>query len=410
MNYSDCLEYLFARLPMYQRVGGSAYKANLDNTHQLMELLEHPHRRFKTIHVAGTNGKGSTSHLLASVLQEAGYKCGLYTSPHLLDFRERVRVNGAVISEDNVVQFVEKWKQPFEQIDLSFFEWSVGLAFQHFAHEQVDVAVIEVGMGGRLDSTNVISPLLSIITNIGLDHTQYLGETLTHIAREKAGIIKSKTPVVIGQSHRETEGVFRKAALAQNSAIVFADQEFPQPVPPNPLQGDYQKVNFQTTLTAIEKLRELGFKLTQQQVVSGFANVITNTGLRGRWQKIGTNPTAIADVAHNTDGLLAVVNQLTSIKPTQLHFVLGFVNDKDVDTLLGLFPTESQFYLCQPSVPRAMPIGRLAQLADQRRLKYKQCDSVPAAYAAARHAAVVDDTIFVGGSTFVVADLLAVMS
>lgn len=395
---------------MYQRTGGAAYKADLNSTHELMELLDHPHQSFKTVHVGGTNGKGSVSHLLASILLEAGYKTGLYTSPHLVDFRERIRVNGAMISETNVLEFVQQHRDRFESMQLSFFEWSVGLAFDHFQKEQVDVAVIEVGMGGRLDSTNVIQPELSIITNIGMDHSQFLGESLTQIAREKAGIIKAKTPVIIGQSHRETEGVFRKTALALDAPISFADQQFPMDVPPSPLKGSYQAENFQVALISVEQLRNSGWNISDDVIRQGFASVMENTGLRGRWETLSVKPKVICDIGHNKEGISHIATQLQNTPHHDLHMVLGFVSDKEVGELLRMFPQASGLYLCQPAIPRAMPIDRLASIADQQGLTFQKFNDVQSAYQAALEAAHHDDLIFVGGSTFVVADLLEHLS
>lgn len=391
---------------MYQRIGQAAYKADLVSTISLMKLLGNPEKKFKSIHVAGTNGKGSTSHLLASIFQEAGYKTGLYTSPHLVDFRERIRINGQVISEQQIVDFVSKHKLGFESINLSFFEWSVGLAFDYFANEQVDIAIIEVGMGGQLDSTNVINPELSVITNIGMDHSQFLGETLGQIAREKAGIIKKTIPVVIGRSQRETEGIFRKIALQLDSPILFADQQFPSDIPTNPLNGLYQKENFQTVVMAADKMKQLGWNVSQAQIELGFKNVIKNTGLRGRWEEIQSNPRIICDVAHNKEGLEAIVAQLTQTPYHDLHLVLGFVNDKDAAELLKLFPRDGILYLTQPDIPRALPLNRLTKIADELDLKFKAFDHTRDAVMAARKKAVAEDLIFVGGSTFVVADLL----
>lgn len=407
MTYAETLTYLFQQLPMYQRIGQAAYKADLESTHALMQVLDHPHRAFKTIHVAGTNGKGSVSHLLASVMQEAGLKTGLYTSPHLVDFRERIRVNGAVIPQDDIIRFVGQYQNPFETLQLSFFEWSVGLAFEHFRQAEVDIAIVEVGMGGRLDSTNVITPELSIITNIGMDHSQFLGDNLTQIAREKGGIIKPGVPVVVGQSHRETEGIFRKLALVQDATIAFADQQFPMDVPPCPLKGNYQKENFQTALISIDQLRQRGMEISDEHIKEGFANVVSNTGLRGRWETLRTHPKVICDVGHNREGIEHIADQLANTPHHDMHLVLGFVSDKEVIDLLKLFPENTSLYLCQPSIPRAMPIDRLAGTADQIGLKFKSFKSVPEAYQAALSAAHTDDLVFVGGSTFVVADLLA---
>ena len=408
MTYPETLDYLFSQLPMYQRVGQAAYKADLNSTIQLMSVLDNPERKFKSIHIAGTNGKGSTSHLLASVFQEAGYKTGLYTSPHLIDFRERIRINGEMISESKVTSFVEENKNDFERLELSFFEWTVGLAFHCFAQQKVDIAIIEVGMGGRLDSTNVISsPELSIITNIGWDHTQFLGDSLDKIAQEKAGIIKPKTPVIVGRSQRETEGIFRRIALAHDSTIVFADQQFPMDSPPCSLKGQYQVENFQTTLIATEHLNKSEWKLPEECITAGFKNVLTNTGLRGRWEIIGNNPKTICDVGHNLDGISAIVAQLTAETYDKLHLILGFVSDKNVEELSALFPKDAIFYLTQPAIPRAMPLDRLKQIADQNRMNYTRHENVQLALDAAKNHAIDDDLIFIGGSTFIVADLLS---
>ncbi len=406
MTYTETLDYLFSQLPMYQRIGQAAYKADLNSTIQLMAMLDNPESKFKSIHVAGTNGKGSTSHLLASVFQEAGYKTGLYTSPHLIDFRERIRINGEMIGQEVVTAFVETNKAQFETLDLSFFEWTVGLAFHHFAEQKVDIAIVEVGMGGRLDSTNVIIPELSIITNIGWDHAQFLGNSLDKIASEKGGIIKPSIPAVVGRSQRETEGVFRRIALANNATIVFADQQFPIDVPDNPLKGLYQTENFQTVLIALEQLKKQ-WNLNQDAIDRGFNRVIQNTSLQGRWQIISEQPKTVCDVAHNVDGIAAIVQQLKSEQFKTLHLVLGFVSDKNVEELLALFPRDAKFYLTQPSIPRAMPLDRLEQLADQNRMVYTRHETVQLALEAAKRVASADDFIFVGGSTFVVADALA---
>lgn len=391
---------------MYQRIGQAAYKADLASTKALMRSLDYPERKFKSIHVAGTNGKGSVSHLLASVFQEAGYKTGLLTSPHLVDFRERVRINGTKISEEAVTRFVTDHKADFEKLELSFFEWNVGLAFEYFALSEVDIAIVEVGMGGRLDSTNVVNPELSIITNIGMDHNQFLGETLARIAMEKGGIIKRNVPTVIGKSQRETEGVFRKMALQLDAPIVFADQFFPHDIPPCPLTGIYQLENFQTALTAIERLQAIGWKIKPEDIVSGFQNVVQNTNLRGRWEKLQDKPLVLCDVGHNIDGLKAIVDQLSKTPYHDLHLVLGFVSDKNVGEALSLFPKDANLYLCEPDVPRALPIGRLTKVADEMNLKFQAFNSVKMAYSQARKTAHSEDLIFVGGSTFVVADLL----
>ncbi|MEZ4721044.1 MAG: Mur ligase family protein [Flavobacteriales bacterium] len=407
MTYPETLEYLFQQLPMYQRIGQAAYKADLESTVALMKLLGNPEHGLKVVHVGGTNGKGSVSHLLASIFQEAGYRCGLYTSPHLVDFRERIRVNGQMIPEEKVVSFVNRYKADSEKLSLSFFEWSVGLAFDHFRSEKVDIAIVEVGMGGRLDSTNVVDPELSIITNIGTDHSQYLGEDPAQRAREKAGIIKKGKPVVIGRSQRETEGIFRRIALQLDASISFADQDFPDDPPPCPLKGAYQRENFQTVQIAVERLNSLGWKLNNQALSSGFSNVIKNTGLRGRWEELQPKPRIICDVAHNVEGLEIVFDQLLNTPRHDLHLVLGFVSDKNVSDILKLVPKEAILYLTQPSIPRAMAIDRLAQLATDADLKFKEYSTVSEAVKAARSGAIPDDLIFVGGSTFVVADLIS---
>ena len=410
MTYNDTLAYLFKQLPMYQRVGQAAYKADLTSTHRLMKLLGQPQKDLICIHIGGTNGKGSTSHLLASILQEAGYKTGLYTSPHLVDFRERIQINGHMISENEVVEFVEAYKEAFEAIDLSFFEWSVGLAFHHFKKEQVDVVVLEVGMGGRLDSTNVVDPVLSVITNIGMDHTQFLGDTAALIAREKAGIIKKNRPVVIGKSQRETEGIFRKIALEKDARITFADQQFPMDVPSTPLTGAYQDENFQTVLIACEELVALGWKIEEQHITRGFANVIKNTGLRGRWEVLQEAPRVICDVGHNKEGLGFSARQVVQENKGKLFLILGFVNDKNVDELLPLFPADATYLLTAPSIPRAMPITDLSETATRLGIKHDLYHGVSDAYASALKRAKKEDTIFIGGSTFVVADLLKYLS
>ena len=406
MTFSQTLEYLYQQLPMYQRVGKAAYKADLNSTEALMRHLNNPERKFKSIHVAGTNGKGSVSHLLASIFQEAGYKTGLYTSPHLVDFRERVRINREMISEEKVVEFVSKHKSSFETLQLSFFEWTVGLAFDFFANEKVDIAIIEVGMGGRLDSTNVVNPELAIITNIGTDHSQFLGDTPDKIAKEKAGIIKPNTPTIIGRSQRETEGVFRKIALQRDAPLIFADQQFPDEIPSSPLNGAYQKENFQTVVISCEKLDRLGWKTNSENISRGFQNVLTNTGLRGRWELIQNNPPIICDIAHNVEGIEIVFKQLKTTPFHDLHIILGFVNDKNVKDILELVPKDAKLYLCEPNIPRAMPIERLSQIARDVDLNFNAYKNVLEATTVARSKAISDDLIFIGGSTFIVADLL----
>lgn len=427
-NYNETLQWMFNKLPMYQRVGGAAYRANLDNTLALLKYLGNPELKFKSVHIAGTNGKGSTSHMLASILATAGYKTGLYTSPHLRDFRERIRINGEMIPQDTVMTFINSHRDAFDRMDISFFEMTVGLAFQYFAEQQVDVAIIETGMGGRLDSTNVITPLLSVITNIGLDHTQYLGDTLQAIAREKAGIIKAGIPVVIGESQFETKAVFEEQAAAMQSPIVFADRIFDanrldvgdQAVQifdiwknsqlflerqELPLLGHYQQKNVVTALCAAELLRR-HFVLEERDLRDGLEMVVHRTGLSGRWQVINRNPLAIADTGHNVDGLKEVVYQLRQMRYGQLHVVLGMVNDKSIEAMLQLLPHSAIYYFCKADIPRGLDANLLADKAFEAGLNGRTFESVRSAYSNALNAARPDDLVFVGGSTFVVAEVV----
>ena len=406
MNYKETKEWLFNQLPVYQLQGASAYKEDLTNTILLMIHLNHPENKIKCIHVAGTNGKGSTSHLLASVLQEAGYKVGLYTSPHLKDFRERIKVNGLEISEDFVCKFVSKNKSFFDTNELSFFEMTVGLAFEYFVKEKTDINIIEVGMGGRLDSTNVITPLVSIITNIGLDHTQFLGNTLSCIAQEKAGIIKQNIPVVIGEFTTETKEVFSAKATDTNSEIYFASDLIKKTFP-SVLLGDYQlsnKKTVQQTVAVLQNQKE--FKISEQDIKNGFSNVVKNTGLQGRWQQINENPKAICDTAHNADGLKIVLHQVQKEKFQVLHIVLGVVNDKNLDEILPLFPVGAKYYFCKPNVSRGLEAETLMQKAKDFQLNGKVYYSVLTAYQDALKNANKNDLIYIGGSTFVVAEIL----
>jgi dihydrofolate synthase/folylpolyglutamate synthase len=404
MNYQQTLDWLFAQLPMYQRIGGANYKIDLEKTHALMNLLGHPENGFKSIHVAGTNGKGSVSHMLASVLQEKGLKVGLYTSPHLLDFRERIRVNGQVISEAEVIEFVERYKNDFERLQLSFFEMTVGLAFHYFTKQKVDIAVIEVGMGGRLDSTNVITPLVSVITNIGLDHQQFLGDTLEKIAGEKAGIIKDGIPVVIGKRQAETASVFANKARQHNTQLHYADAYQSYQIPCD-LVGIYQQENISTAITTLNLLpKHLAPKLHELKL--GMAQVVKNTGLRGRWEILAHEPLTICDTGHNEDGIKAVVQHLSEIKKNKLHMVWGTVNDKKIDKILALLPKDAHYYFCQPSIPRALPVEKLAATAKDHELKGTNHSNVKSAIHEAQKSAQKEDVIFIGGSTFVVADAL----
>ena len=405
MKYSETTQWLFSQLPLYQNVGKSAYKADLSQTLKLSKQLNHPEHQFKSIHVGGTNGKGSTAHMFASVLQEAGYKVGLYTSPHLKDYRERIRINGEMISEDFVVDFVAANKSFFEANALSFFEMSVGMAFDYFAQEQVDIAVVEVGLGGRLDSTNILNPEVSVITNIGLDHTQFLGTTLEVIAGEKAGIIKPNTPIVIGETQLETELVFRTKATKEQAPIYFADQRI-ETTPPTSLKGVYQIHNVRTVLQTVAILNTGVFTISAKAVQQGLLKVTENTGLRGRWEVLGSFPTLICDTAHNREGLSYVFKQLQSEKFQCLHLVLGMVNDKDVLSLLELFPKQAQYYFCKPNVPRGLEASQLAQIFTEHGFEGSIHPSVKDALKAAKQSASHDDLIYIGGSTFVVAEII----
>ncbi len=409
---------------MFQQVGSKAYKEGLENTFALDEYFGHPHRRYRTIHVGGTNGKGSCSHTLASVLQEAGYRVGLYTSPHLVDFRERIRVNGLPIDEAYVIRFVEEHCGFFEPLYPSFFELTTAMAFRYFADEQVDVAIIEVGLGGRLDCTNIVRPDLCLITNISLDHTQFLGHTTALIAAEKAGIIKAGIPVVIGESTEETRPVFMAKAEEVQAPIVFAEEARPvqgvhasgtgweydcaaYPGLKGELGGLYQVKNTNTILTALPRLQELGYRTSEQAVRAGFARVCSNTGLMGRWQKLRECPTLICDTGHNVAGIGYVAEQLRQQTYRKLHCVIGMVNDKDVSGVLALLPREAVYYFTKASVKRALPEAELAEKAAQTGLQGSTYPDVPTAVRAALQKSLPEDLIFAGGSSFIVADLLA---
>ncbi len=428
MTYTETLDWMFNKLPMYQRIGAAAYKADLNNTIQLLDLLDNPHRNFKSVHIAGTNGKGSVSHLLASVFQEAGYKTGLYTSPHLRDFRERIRINGDMIPEENVVQFIDTYKDRFEQTELSFFEMTVGMAFDYFSKEKVDIAIVEVGMGGRLDSTNLITPEVSVITNIDFDHTKFLGDTRAKIAHEKAGIIKPGIPVVIGETHPETAQVFIDKAGECGSPIYFADQIFDCDkihIESNtkqqfdvwknselylealeiPLMGNYQQKNLTTVMCALDLLREK-FRLSEDALRDGIAKVIRNTHLMGRWQILCNDPLTIADTGHNAAGITEVVRQLAEMSYGKLHFVLGMVNDKDIDSVLQLLPRNAEYYFCKADIPRGLDANLLAEKAFDMGLRGQVYESVSHAYRSAVNAARFGDVVFVGGSNFTVAEVV----
>jgi dihydrofolate synthase/folylpolyglutamate synthase len=405
MNYQETINWMFNQLPMYQLQGASAYKKDLTNAHLLSNHLGNPEKNLKCIHVAGTNGKGSTSHMLASIFQEAGYTVGLYTSPHLKDYRERIKINGNEISEDFVCEFISKNKLFFEANELSFFEMTVGLAFDYFAKEKVDIAIIEVGMGGRLDATNIIRPLVSVITNIALDHTQFLGSTLEAIAFEKAGIIKPEIPVVIGEYTLETKPVFLAKAKENNSEIYFSSDLIRESYPSD-LIGDYQVYNKKTVLQTIAIINsQKEFKIYETDIKTGLLNVVKNTGLKGRWQKLGEFPKIICDTAHNKNGLEIVLKQIQKEKFDTLHIVLGVVNDKDLDEILPLFPSEAIYYFCKPNIPRGLDAKILEDKARKFHLHGKIYPSVTEAYNKSQNIATKNDFIFVGGSTFVVAEL-----
>ena len=430
MTYQETLDYLFNALPMFQRVGASAYKADLTNTISLCAHLGNPQETFKTIHIAGTNGKGSTSHALAAVFQAAGYKTGLYTSPHLHSFTERIRIDGKEITEDGVVEFVANNKAFLDELQPSFFEMTVGMAFWYFAQEAVDVAVIEVGMGGRLDSTNVIQPELCLITNIGYDHTQFLGNTLPLIAGEKAGVIKSGVPVVISQSQKETQAVFAQKAAAMKSTIVFADEKWEvtkikESEDPSlqqlasfkvrssdgefklkfGLNGDYQRFNLPGILEAVKQLQDQGWNLSDRALKTGLESISESTGLKGRWQILQTKPLTIADTGHNEAGILEVVAQLKNYAYAKLWMVIGMVNDKDISKVLDLLPKEATYIFCQANIPRAMDADDLERKGNEKGLKGQVISKVMDALEFARKNASPDDLIFIGGSTFVVAEI-----
>lgn len=431
MNYDEVLTYLYEQLPYYQRKGPAAYKASLDNTLALDRLFGHPHLGFPSVHIAGTNGKGSLSHMLAAILFKAGYKVGLYTSPHLKDFRERIRVNGKMIDPSYVTDFVERFLKMNESAGLepSFFELTVLMAFEYFASEKVDVAVVETGLGGRLDSTNIILPELSVITNISLDHTALLGDSLGRIALEKAGIIKKSVPVVIGETHPQTSVIFEGKAGELHAPLCFADQLFRADysmvsadqkqlfnikdsqgmVFENlrvDLLGKYQARNVCTLITAVAELQKKGWRISEKDIRAGLEDVTGLTGLAGRWQVIGANPAIICDTAHNEGGIREVVAQLQQMPCRKLHIVFGMVSDKDVSGVLAMLPREALYYFTRAAIPRAMDEGRLMKMASYFGLKGTSWESVTGALEAAKEAAGKDDLIFVGGSTFVVAEAI----
>ena len=405
MNYEQTLIYLFEQLPMYQRMGKAAYKADLSNTIKLCELLGNPEDKFKSIHIAGTNGKGSTSHMIASILQEAGYKVGLYTSPHLKDFRERIRINGQMIEKSYILDFVEHYKNQFEAINLSFFEWTVGLAFTYFVDQQVDIAVIETGLGGRLDSTNVIVPELAVITNIGIDHTQFLGDTIEKIAAEKAGIIKYNTPIIIGEEQNSIKHVFINKAAELKAPVYFADKAV-HDLYDSDLKGKYQLKNIKSAILSVTILKEKGWKINKKNIRDGLLHVVKNTGLMGRWQILNKQPLTICDTGHNEDGIQQIIDHLSELKYNNLHFIYGAVNDKSIDKILDLLPKSANYYFCQANIPRALDVDELFNLAINKGLKGNKYKSVANAYSSAKKEASDNDLIFIGGSTFVVSEVL----
>ncbi|QXV67209.1 bifunctional folylpolyglutamate synthase/dihydrofolate synthase [Mucilaginibacter sp. 21P] len=431
MNYTETLDYLYTQLPMFTRDGASAFKKDLTNTIALCELLDNPQHKFKSVHIGGTNGKGSTSHMLAAILQVAGYKTGLYTSPHLRDFRERIRVNGQMISEQTVIDFVAANQAAFKQIQPSFFEMTVALAFDVFAKEKVDIAVVEVGLGGRLDSTNIITPLLSVITNIGWDHMNMLGNTLELIAGEKAGIIKPGIPVIIGEHQSEVADVFIDKARKEGSKISFASEakpkvkskksedsallevsletSDPELQPFNfqlDLTGTYQLKNVKTVLTAVDELRKQGFNITDEHIATALKQVKTLTGLHGRWETLSTRPLTICDTGHNPDGIQEVMKNIAAVQYNHLHFVIGMVNDKDSSKVLSMLPKDATYYFCKPDIPRGLDAEILQEQTAAFDLRGEIHPSVKSAFRAAQQAAGDHDLVFVGGSTFVVAEVV----
>ncbi|GHE73489.1 bifunctional folylpolyglutamate synthase/dihydrofolate synthase [Roseivirga thermotolerans] len=405
MTYQEALDYMFKALPMYQRVGQSAFKKDLTNTLKLCNALGNPQQKFKSIHVAGTNGKGSTSHMLASVLQSAGYKTGLYTSPHLKSFTERIRLNGKEAEQDFVINFIKKHKTLIEEIKPSFFEITVVMAFEYFAQKKVEVAVIEVGLGGRLDSTNVIRPELSIITNIGFDHMELLGDTLAKIAMEKAGIIKENVPVVITEKQADTVPVFTQIANNRNAPITFAEEVQFDAIPLSDLKGNYQAKNVRGVLTALDILRTAGWKISDEAIHLGLQNVQANTGLKGRWQQIGSHPLTICDTGHNKEAFEYIVRQIQRELFDQLYMVLGFVKEKDLKPILNMLPEDAVLIFCEPQIPRALLLEELRERTQYMKQTRYYIQDVNRAITKARSLASEGDMIYIGGSTFVVAEI-----
>ena len=405
MNYQDTIDWMFNQLPMYQNKGKSAYKEDLGNTILLAKHLKNPETKFKSIHVAGTNGKGSTSHMIASILQEAGYNVGLYTSPHLKDFRERIKCNRNCVSKQFVIDFIKKNKSFFEENALSFFEMTVGMAFDYFANQRVDIAIIEVGLGGRLDSTNIITPEVSVITNIGLDHIQFLGNNIKQIAFEKGGIIKHKVPVIIGETQTETTQVFKDLAKENNTPIYFADQLINEDYLSD-LKGNYQKRNIKTAVQTIIEISKKGFTVSDNNIRAGLLKVVDSTGIKGRWQVLQESPKVICDAAHNREGLTLVMEQLKNESFENLHMVLGMVNDKDLNHLIDLFPKNATYYFCKPNILRGLNANVLKTHFVEKGFKGNVYKTVKNALDSAKENANKNDLIYVGGSTFVVAEII----
>ncbi len=404
MDYTQTIEFLFNQFPAYQKHGGSAFKPGLERVIALSELIGNPHQKFKSIHLAGTNGKGSCSHMLASIIQEAGYKVGLFTSPHLKDFRERIKINGIEVGEEYVVDFVAQFKEEAKTIEPSFFEYTTILAFKYFAEQKVDIAIIETGLGGRLDCSNIITPEVSVITNIGLDHQQFLGDTLPEIAGEKAGIIKPETPVVIGRKQGETVSVFDYVSHQNNSEVTWSENELVNYE--LDLKGYYQKENAKTVLATIKELISQGWNISDQHIKAGFGNTIQNTGLKGRWQELKSSPKVICDTGHNVDGVKIIADQIEDQKFEKLHIVWGMVDDKDLDTILNLLPKIGFFYWCAPNIGRALDVDTLAKAGAENECMGIAYSSVEEAKKAALENAGPNDFVFIGGSTFVVAEAL----
>ncbi len=396
---------MYGKLPMYQNIGGSAYKKDLINITKLSEYLNNPHNSFKSVHIAGTNGKGSTAHMIASILQEGKYKVGLYTSPHLKDFRERIKINGKMINKDFVSDFILKNMDFFNHNSFSFFEMTVGMAFEYFKKNSVDIAIIETGMGGRLDSTNIISPELSVITNVSMDHVKFLGNTIEDIAIEKAGIIKSHIPVVIGEKQNDVSNVFINKAEEKKSKIFFAE-DFNIKEYECELKGSYQKKNIKTAIVAIELLNDTEIKINEKNIIDGLNKIIQNTGIRGRWEIIGNKPLIICDVAHNIDSLSIVINDIISIKSNKIHFVLGFVNDKNLDSIVDIFPESSNYYFAKPNIERGLDELELQELFKNNNRIGESYSSIEQAFKSAIKQSDPNDVIYIGGSTFVVSEVI----